>query len=94
MPTGPHLQLTYDYVEDIVERRAPHREEHLKLIAEWQEQGRLVLAGAVGDPPHGATFILAADADPHEFTRRDPYVLNELVTRWRADPINVVAAPA
>jgi uncharacterized protein YciI len=91
MPTGPHQQLTYEYVHDMVERRAPYREEHLQLIHDWHEQGRLVLAGAVGDPPHGATFIFASDADPDEFTRRDPYVRNDLVTSWKTDPINVVA---
>ena len=29
---GPHYILFYDYVENIIERRAPHREAHMKEI--------------------------------------------------------------
>ena len=56
--------LTYDYVPDIVERRAPHREAHLAHVAEWHERGELVVAGAVGDPPHGALFAFDVDDEP------------------------------
>ena len=55
--TGVHLVLFYDYVEDIVERRTPHREAHLARAREAVERGDLVLAGALGEPPHGAAFV-------------------------------------
>jgi len=80
--------LHYDYVPDIVERRAPHREAHLALIARWKEEGRLVMAGAVGDPPHGALFVLREGAE--SLPAEDPYVAAELVTAWRVEPWNVV----
>ena len=61
--TGPHLILLYDYVPDILERRAPHREAHLARIAEWISSGRMLLAGPTGDPPAGALFVLPGE-DP------------------------------
>ena len=42
LSTGPHLILFYDYVPDIVERRAPHREAHLARIGEWTADGRIM----------------------------------------------------
>jgi len=82
--------LHYEYVPDIVERRAPHREAHLALAGRWKEDGQLVMAGAVGDPPSGALFVLREGADAEAFVREDPYVAAELVTAWRVEPWNVV----
>jgi uncharacterized protein len=50
MPEQLHI-LFYEYVPDVVERRAPHREGHLALIRRWYDEGRIVLAGGLGDPP-------------------------------------------
>ena len=91
MATGPHLIVTYDYVEDILERRTPHREAHLANIQAWHDDGRLLLAGAVGDPPKGALFVFPEGADAAAFVEGDPYVSNGLVTDWRAEPWNVIA---
>ena len=41
--------LHYDYVENVVERRAPHRAEHLELIGAWVADGRVLAGGATGD---------------------------------------------
>jgi uncharacterized protein YciI len=46
--------LFYDYVENIVERRAPYREAHLKLAREWLDRGEVVMGGAYADPVDGA----------------------------------------
>ena len=92
--TGPHLLLLYDYVEDILERRAPHREAHLARIAEWIDARRMTMAGALGDPPTGGAFVLPG-ADPAEaerFAEGDPYVLAGLVTGRRILPGTVVAS--
>ena len=92
--TGPHLLLLYDYVEDILERRVPHREAHLARIAEWIDAGRMTMAGALGDPPTGGAFVLPG-ADPAEaerFAEGDPYVLAGLVTGRRILPWTVVAS--
>jgi uncharacterized protein YciI len=82
--------LRYEYVEDIVERRAPHREAHLAWIARWKEDGQLVMAGAVGDPPTGGLLVFRDGADVEAFARDDPYAAAELVTAWRVEPWNVV----
>ena len=47
---GVHLCLFYDYVEDVVEKRAPLRADHLALAREWKADGRIVMAGALGNP--------------------------------------------
>jgi uncharacterized protein YciI len=94
MATGPHLILFYDYVADIVGRRAPHREAHLARIGEQVDDGRIVMAGALGDPPTGAAIVFAgvgAD-DVEAFADSDPYVLNGLVTGRRVVPWTVVAS--
>jgi uncharacterized protein len=84
--------LFYDYVENIAERRAPHREAHLARINEWRDQGKILLAGAIGSPPHGAAIVFDVDdpAEVERFAAADPYVLAELVTERRIVPIALV----
>jgi uncharacterized protein YciI len=91
--TRRHL-LFYEYVtENVVERRAPQRPGHIALVREWLGDGRLLLAGAVGDPPHGGVLAFAVEdpAEVEDFVRRDPYVESGLVTSWRVEPWNVVS---
>lgn len=89
---GRHHLLFYNYVEGMLERRAPHRDAHLAHVREWYADGRLELAGALGDPPHGALFAFdAADTQEIErFVADDPYVAAELVTSWRIESWQVV----
>jgi uncharacterized protein YciI len=94
MATGPHTTLVYDYVPDVLERRAPHREAHLAWIAEWIDGGAMLMAGATGDPPTGALFVFG-DVDAAEVTRfadGDPYRAAGLVTAHRIAPWTVVAS--
>jgi uncharacterized protein YciI len=88
----PHFILMYDYVPDVVERRAPFRPAHLELYRQWREQGRLVMGGAIGDPPHGAAIVFDVDGpdEVEEFAAADPYVLNGIVTARRIEPWAVV----
>jgi uncharacterized protein YciI len=87
-----HYLLLYDYVEDAVARRAPFREEHLGLARESVSRGELLLGGAFAEPVDGAALLFrASDPSPVEdFVRRDPYVANGVVTRWRIRPWTVV----
>ena len=85
-----HRVLFYDYVENAVEVRAPHREQHLALVSEWKADGRLIDGGALGNPPTGALLVFREDVDPKEFVDADPYVSGGVVTDWRADVWNVV----
>ena len=88
-----YFALFYDYVDNIVERRAPHRPAHLELYGRWREEGRLVMGGAIGDPPHGGliVFDVAGPEEVEEFAAADPYVSNGLVTARRVEPWAVVS---
>jgi uncharacterized protein YciI len=88
----PHHCLFYDYVEDVVEKRAPLRTDHLALMGAWKEDGRIVMAGALGNPPHGALIVFRVDdpAQVEEFVGADPYVAGGIVTAHRVVPWNVV----
>jgi len=92
--TGPHQILFYDYVEDVLERRGPHREAHLARIAEWIDSGRMLMAGALGDPPAGAAFVLPGDdpAEAERFAEGDPYVAAGIVSARRVLSWTVVAS--
>jgi hypothetical protein len=82
----------YDYVDDIVERRAPFREEHLALAGEAHGRGVLLMAGAIVEPVDGALFVFTTDdrSVVENFVASDPYVREGLVTAWRIRPWNVV----
>ncbi|MDQ2789107.1 MAG: hypothetical protein DLM60_20775 [Pseudonocardiales bacterium] len=84
--------LFYDYVDDIVERRAPFREAHLALVGEAHGRGLLLMAGALAEPVDGAVFVFTTDdrSVVENFVASDPYVREGLVTAWRIRPWNVV----
>lgn len=84
--------LFYDYVENIVDRRAPYREDHLKLARAAQARGEILMGGALADPPDRAVLLFRAESPQvvEEFVSRDPYVKNGLVTAWSIRPWNVV----
>ena len=82
--------LFYEYVEDILERREPFRDAHLAEIRAGLQDGRILMAGPIGDPPHGAAIVFADQAAAEEFARADPYVTNKLVTNWRVEPWTLV----
>jgi uncharacterized protein YciI len=88
--TGPHPLLVYEYVPDMSERRAPHREGHLALIAAHKADGRILLAGAVGDPPRGGLLVFRPGEDPQAFIDADPYVAAGLVVAHRVEPWTLV----
>jgi hypothetical protein len=87
-----HFLLLYDYPDDILERRTPYRDAHLALIREWMEDGRLLLAGPIGDPVHGGAFAFRVDdeTDIDAFMNADPYVREGVITGHRVEPWNVV----
>jgi uncharacterized protein YciI len=85
--------LIYEYVEDdLLERRAPLRGEHLGMVRERLDDGRLILAGALGDdPPHGGLLVFEDAAEAEAFAQRDPYVRSGLVRSWRVEPWQTVS---
>jgi uncharacterized protein YciI len=94
LTTGLHHILFYDYVEDIAERRGPHRDAHLAHLGRWRDEGRLVAGGAIGAPLSGGVLVFRVE-DPAEieaFVEADPYVEAGLVAARRIEPWNVVVA--
>jgi hypothetical protein len=82
--------LFYEYVGDILERRAPLRDAHLSAIRAGKGDGRILMAGPLGDPPHGAAIVFADRAQAEAFATADPYVTGGLVTCWRVEPWTLV----
>jgi len=77
-------------VPDILERRGPYREEHLAKIASAKDDGRIVMAGPIGDPPNGGLIVFNSREAADEFARADPYVDAGLVMEWRIEPWKLV----
>ena len=88
---GMYYILFYDFVEHMLERRAPFRDEHLRLAREAHARGDLRMAGAFAEPTDGAVFIFRTEqiATVESFVAQDPYVANGLVTTWRIRPLQV-----
>jgi uncharacterized protein YciI len=87
-----HWLLTYDLVDDYLERRGPLRDDHLALARAAHERGELVLAGALAEPADRAVLVFRADdrSVVEGFAAADPYVRDGLVTTWEVRPWTVV----
>ena len=93
VPITRRWALFYDYdPENLVERRAPHRPVHIELFRRWRADGRLLMGGAVGEPPHGGLLVVAVDgaAEVEAFVAADPYVEAGIVESWRVESFMVV----
>jgi uncharacterized protein YciI len=80
-----HFLLFYEFGPNATERRAPHRQAHLRAAWEAQSRGELVLGGAYADPVDGAALLFQCDSPDvvERFAVSDPYVVAGVVTRWR-----------
>jgi hypothetical protein len=75
--------LLYNYTDDVLERRVPHRSAHLAHAQAAASRGELLLGGALADPVDGAVIVFAGGADAAErFAADDPYVKAGVVTDW------------
>lgn len=91
-----YFVVTYQVVDDYVERRAAYRQEHLTLARSFAERGDMVLGGAFEDASQGAMIIFRGDdiSVAEAFVNNDPYVQNGLVTSWSIRTWNVVSGSA
>ena len=88
----PYFVLSYELVNDYVNRRAPYRERHLRLAREAHRRGELILGGALSEPADRALLVFRVPQRSivEEFANNDPYVTNGLVLRWEVRPWTVV----
>ena len=63
---------------------------HIDLIKRWHGDDRLVIAGAVGDPPYGGLLVFRSAEYAEAFAGEDPYVEADLVVKWWVEPWTVV----
>ncbi len=93
MPETPSDQLLlYSYVEDVLERRGPHREAHLAHLQAERDAGRLLIAGAYGDPVRGAAigFHEVTRDQVERFVAEDPYQRAGLIVSHEIHPWKLV----
>jgi uncharacterized protein YciI len=95
LPRITHQALIYESGADFATRRAPFREQHLRLVTEAFARGDLLMAGGLGTPPDGSLLVFRGSSPlaAQIFARADPYVTQGLVT-WRVRPWAVVIGPA
>jgi hypothetical protein len=87
----PYFVLTYDVVDDFINKRTPFRPDHLRMAHEAAARGELIMAGALGDPAGSMLIFRVADrAVVEAFATSDPYVTQGLVRRWTVRPWTVV----
>jgi uncharacterized protein YciI len=84
--------LQYEYVPDMADKRTPYRQDHLDLIASFHGDGRIVMAGAVGDPPSAGLIVFRSADDAAAFRDADPYGAAGLVVKATIEPWTVVAS--
>lgn len=86
-----YFVLTYETVENFIERRQPHRAAHLAHAGRAHARGDLLLAGALvpGDTAL-LVFTTPNAAEVERFAADDPYVTAGLVKSWRVREWNVV----
>jgi len=84
--------LMYRYVPDMLERRGPYREEHLRRIEELRAAGALIVAGAYGDPPRGGLIGVRGRSREEvlAWSDADPYVGAGLVLERSVEPWKLV----
>jgi uncharacterized protein YciI len=80
-----HFLMFYSFVDDYLQRREQYRDLHLQHAWDAQRQGVLLLGGALTEPTDGGVLLFQADSPEtvNEFARKDPYVVNGLVTSFR-----------
>ena len=79
-----YFVLQYTYVDDMLNKRVPHRAAHLEMTREFVENGSLLLGGAFTDPVDTGLIIFKAGSkeEVDAFARKDPYVREKLVTSY------------
>ena len=71
--------LTYEYVDNVAEKRAPLRASHLNYAKEMVSKGILVAGGAFNPLTHGMLIVNGTRDDAEKLAKGDPYVVGKIV---------------
>ena len=82
--------LHYTYVDNMLEKRQPHRAAHLAYASKKNSQGDVIMGGALSNPVDAGIIICRSVAAAEAFAASDPYVINGLVTEFQVREYNVV----
>lgn len=76
--------LQYHYVDDMMNKRTPHRSDHLNFADKYVKSGKLIAGGAVV-PAVEEGFLLFKCEDKMEveqFAKDDPYMKANLIKHY------------
>ncbi len=84
--------LTYNFVENYLEKRTPYRKDHFEVANDAVAAGNLLLGGATEGPGEKGVLIFRVNdiAQVEAFAKQDPYVKNGIVTSYDIKEWNVV----
>ena len=90
--TNEYILLTLDYVDDMLDKRGPHREEHIAGARKAFEEGKCAMAGALTDPVDTGVFVFknVDKAYVERFVQNDAYYKAGLVKTYSIRPWMVV----
>lgn len=85
--------VQYEFVENVLEKRAPYRADHLALFRKQVESGNMIIGGAVDHPPTGSLTIFRnlTASEIEQIVQQDPYVINGVVKNYTIKPYIAVA---
>ncbi|CAM9577261.1 unnamed protein product [Discosporangium mesarthrocarpum] len=67
----------------MMEKRQPHRSNHLQLLTNMSDDGTCLLGGAFAEPCDGAVLLFSSPEKAKEFVENDPYKAAGLVTKYQ-----------
>jgi hypothetical protein len=73
----------YEMAPDALAKVGAHFPAHRARLDEFHARGVLLAAGPLGNPPEGAMAIFTSHEMAEEFVKGDPFVTNNLVSKWR-----------
>lgn len=86
-----YYALQYTLSADYINKRTAFRTSHFNYITPYFEKGVLLMGGAYDHSEEGALLIFRTDNSSiiEDFAKRDPYVINGVVTEWKILKWNV-----
>ena len=82
LATVPKYVLQYVSAEDVRTKAPLHFAAHKVAWREFLDQGTLLMIGAFSDL-EGSMAVFSTREAAEDFARRDPFVLNGVVSTWR-----------